>query len=186
MLIRTDSKVAMSWCSGKQFLKEKPRRDKPEAYALHLEYVEAAKPHKITFEWVKGHAGDVDNERADVLAEGAARTPGAAPVVVPPAVDPVPAVAQVAVAAPAVKAPLPASSSSKIRLTHENLHELGSGKLHGGFTRKQIELLGFSWPAPGGWLKSLIGTEIERELYERVRMATTAKRLQEISQQRLL
>jgi ribonuclease HI len=30
------------------------------------------KPHKIDWKWVKGHAGDPDNERADVLASDAA------------------------------------------------------------------------------------------------------------------
>jgi ribonuclease HI len=33
---------------------------------------EAVKPHKIDWKWVKGHAGDPDNERADVLASDAA------------------------------------------------------------------------------------------------------------------
>ncbi len=33
---------------------------------------EAVKPHKIDWKWVKGHAGDSDNERADVLASDAA------------------------------------------------------------------------------------------------------------------
>jgi ribonuclease HI len=28
----------------------------------------AAKPHKVEWRWVRGHAGDVMNERADVLA----------------------------------------------------------------------------------------------------------------------
>ena len=28
----------------------------------------AAAPHEITWRWVKGHAGDIDNERADALA----------------------------------------------------------------------------------------------------------------------
>ena len=34
--------------------------------------VEAVKPHRIDWVWVKGHAGDPDNERADKLASDAA------------------------------------------------------------------------------------------------------------------
>lgn len=36
--------------------------------------VEAVKPHRIDWKWVKGHAGDPDNERADTLASDAALT----------------------------------------------------------------------------------------------------------------
>jgi ribonuclease HI len=32
----------------------------------------AAAPHRIDWQWVKGHAGDQDNERVDVLARDAA------------------------------------------------------------------------------------------------------------------
>ncbi|MEJ6589376.1 MAG: ribonuclease HI [Crocinitomicaceae bacterium] len=35
---------------------------------LWMRYHEAAKGYKITFEWVKGHAGNPKNERCDVLA----------------------------------------------------------------------------------------------------------------------
>lgn len=34
--------------------------------------VEAVTPHRIEWKWVKGHAGDPDNERADTLASDAA------------------------------------------------------------------------------------------------------------------
>ena len=48
---------------------------------LWQELLEAAKPHRIEWHWVKGHAGHVENERADVLACDAAnqfmRRPGA-------------------------------------------------------------------------------------------------------------
>ena len=30
--------------------------------------LQAVKPHKVTWHWVKGHAGHVENERADLLA----------------------------------------------------------------------------------------------------------------------
>jgi ribonuclease HI len=39
---------------------------------LWQELLEAIKPHKIEWEWVKGHNGDPDNERADQLASDAA------------------------------------------------------------------------------------------------------------------
>ncbi len=38
--------------------------------------LEAAKPHRIDWRWVRGHAGDVMNERADELATAARRTLG--------------------------------------------------------------------------------------------------------------
>jgi ribonuclease HI len=37
--------------------------------------IEAAKPHKITWNWVKGHAGHAENERCDELATTAADQP---------------------------------------------------------------------------------------------------------------
>ncbi|MCR5155907.1 MAG: ribonuclease HI [Butyrivibrio sp.] len=37
--------------------------------------LEAAKPHKITWTWVKGHAGHPENERCDELATTAADQP---------------------------------------------------------------------------------------------------------------
>jgi ribonuclease HI len=39
---------------------------------LWQELLEAIKPHKIDWVWVKGHNGDPDNERADTLASDAA------------------------------------------------------------------------------------------------------------------
>lgn len=39
---------------------------------LWLELMEAAKPHQVTWQWVKGHAGHHYNERCDVLAKAEA------------------------------------------------------------------------------------------------------------------
>jgi ribonuclease HI len=39
---------------------------------LWQELLAACAPHKIDWRWVKGHAGDPDNERADKLASDAA------------------------------------------------------------------------------------------------------------------
>ncbi len=39
---------------------------------LWQELLDAIKPHQIEWEWVKGHNGDPDNERADQLASNAA------------------------------------------------------------------------------------------------------------------
>jgi ribonuclease HI len=39
---------------------------------LWQELLEAAKPHRIEWHWVKGHAGHAENERADILACDAA------------------------------------------------------------------------------------------------------------------
>ena len=48
---------------------------------LWQELLDAAQRHRIEWHWVKGHAGHAENERADVLACGAAnqfiRRPGA-------------------------------------------------------------------------------------------------------------
>ncbi len=39
---------------------------------LWQELLTATEPHRIEWKWVKGHAGDPDNERADQLASNAA------------------------------------------------------------------------------------------------------------------
>jgi ribonuclease HI len=43
---------------------------------LWHELIEAAAPHKITWQWVKGHDGHVENERVDKLASDAASKAG--------------------------------------------------------------------------------------------------------------
>ena len=46
---------------------------KPVANAdLWQDLIAAARPHRIAWQWVKGHAGNPDNERADQLASAAA------------------------------------------------------------------------------------------------------------------
>lgn len=44
-----------------------------ENRALWERLVAAAEPHEVRWEWVRGHVGVVDNERADALARAAAR-----------------------------------------------------------------------------------------------------------------
>ena len=43
-------------------------KDPVANYALWQRLLAAAKPHEIDWRWVRGHAGDVMNERADKLA----------------------------------------------------------------------------------------------------------------------
>ncbi len=57
------------WIFGWQRNGWKTAAKKPVKNAdLWLELLEAIKPHRIEWVWVKGHAGDPDNERADRLA----------------------------------------------------------------------------------------------------------------------
>ena len=53
--------------------KKEPVKNK----ALWFRLLEAAKPHRINWIWVKGHAGDEYNERCDALATSAADAPEA-------------------------------------------------------------------------------------------------------------
>ena len=55
---------------------------------------------------------------------------------------------------------------NNIKLTHENLHALGTNGQ--GFNKKQLHMLGISWPPKGGWLKKLIGTEITDIQYQTI------------------
>jgi len=54
-----------------------------------------------------------------------------------------------------------------ITLTRNNIHQLATDGA-GGFTRAQIEALGFVWPAKKGWISSLIGKTITIDCYKRV------------------
>ncbi len=73
VLITSDSKyvvdaVTKGWLDGwvKKNFKDKKNPD------LWKRYLIAAKPHKVNFHWVKGHAGHAENERCDELAVAAA------------------------------------------------------------------------------------------------------------------
>jgi len=72
--IYTDSKYVMDpvtqgWLWGwiKKDFKGKKNKD------LWLRFVKAYKKHQVNFIWVKGHAGNIDNERCDVLAVEASK-----------------------------------------------------------------------------------------------------------------
>lgn len=49
----------------------------------------------------------------------------------------------------------------KLTITNEFIESLKSDK--GGFTRKQLEAIGVTWPPEKGWKGKVIGKEIERE-----------------------
>ena len=75
--LSTDSRYVMDgltkWIHGWQKNGWKTADRKPVKNAdLWQELLDAAKPHRIKWLWVKGHAGHPDNERADVLASDAA------------------------------------------------------------------------------------------------------------------
>ena len=75
--LSTDSRYVMDgltkWIKGWQRNGWKTADRKPVKNAdLWQELLAAAAPHRIEWEWVKGHAGHPDNERADRLASDAA------------------------------------------------------------------------------------------------------------------
>lgn len=75
--LSTDSRYVMDgltkWIFGWQKNGWKTADRKPVKNAdLWQELLAAAKPHRIEWTWVKGHAGHPDNERADKLASDAA------------------------------------------------------------------------------------------------------------------
>ncbi len=75
--LSTDSRYVMDgltkWIHGWQKNGWKTADKKPVKNAdLWQELLAAAKPHKIKWQWVKGHAGHPENERADKLASDAA------------------------------------------------------------------------------------------------------------------
>lgn len=75
--LSTDSRYVMDgltkWIKGWQRNGWKTADKKPVKNAdLWQQLLDAAKPHRIDWVWVKGHAGHPDNERADQLASDAA------------------------------------------------------------------------------------------------------------------
>ena len=59
------SKWLSSWKSkGWKTASKKPVKNED----LWRELDEARKPHNVTWEWVKGHSGNTENDRADLLA----------------------------------------------------------------------------------------------------------------------
>ena len=84
--LSTDSRYVMDgltkWVKGWQRNGWRTADKKPvKNIELWQALVEATARHRIKWEWVKGHAGHPDNERADVLASDAAdqarKRPGA-------------------------------------------------------------------------------------------------------------
>lgn len=75
--LHTDSRYVIdgitSWIFGWQRNGWKNAAKKPVANAdLWQDLIVACRPHKITWQWVKGHDGHPENERADKLASDAA------------------------------------------------------------------------------------------------------------------
>ena len=71
--LHTDSRYLLDgitkWIKGWQLNGWKTAARKPvKNDDLWLRLVEAMRPHDISWVWVKGHAGDPGNERADALA----------------------------------------------------------------------------------------------------------------------
>lgn len=81
--LSTDSRYVMDgltkWIHGWQKNGWKTADKKPVKNAdLWQALLAAAKPHRIAWQWVKGHAGHPENERADKLASDAAVAAGRA------------------------------------------------------------------------------------------------------------
>ena len=81
VLLSTDSRYVMDgltkWIKGWQKNGWKTAAKQPVKNAeLWQALLEAAKPHRIEWVWVKGHAGHPDNERVDKLASDAAVAAG--------------------------------------------------------------------------------------------------------------
>jgi len=83
IVLSTDSRYVMDgltkWLAGWQRNGWRTAARQPVKNCdLWQELVAAAAPHRIRWEWVKGHAGHPENERADKLASDAAVAAGRA------------------------------------------------------------------------------------------------------------
>jgi len=81
VMLSTDSRYVMDgltkWIKGWQKNGWKTAAKQPVKNAdLWQKLLDAAKPHRVEWTWVKGHAGHPDNERADRLASAAAVAAG--------------------------------------------------------------------------------------------------------------
>ncbi len=77
VVLHTDSKYVIDgitkWVNGWQKNGWKTAARKPVLNSdLWLALIEAVRPHRVRWVWVKGHAGHPENERADQLASNAA------------------------------------------------------------------------------------------------------------------
>ncbi len=82
--LSTDSRYVMDgltkWIHGWRKNGWRTADKKPVKNAeLWQALVEAAAPHRVEWQWVKGHAGHPENERADKLASDAARAAAGRP-----------------------------------------------------------------------------------------------------------
>ncbi len=74
VLIRSDSETAISWAQPHSFKKQKQRAKHPNVWPMVEEFRDYAKPHRISFHWIKGHNGDPDNERCDQICAALLRS----------------------------------------------------------------------------------------------------------------
>lgn len=50
-----------------------------------------------------------------------------------------------------------------MKLSREDIEKGRS--INGGWSQRQLELLGVKWPLPKGWARSLVGTEVDERQY---------------------
>ena len=70
---------AKRWRAAGWMRNKKERALNPDLWERLLELLER---HEVEFRWVKGHAGNRENERCDTLTQEAARRPDLPPVIV--------------------------------------------------------------------------------------------------------
>jgi ribonuclease HI len=58
---------------------QRNKREKAENVDLWKRLLPLLEKHEVTFQWVKGHAGDPNNERCDYLANQASQQPNLPP-----------------------------------------------------------------------------------------------------------